>query len=101
MTDAAGDPNPLSRLPTEQLHDRAMRLAARRLDAAFLWKVLRSLPAAEATTGNIDRANADTAQLSTLISDFLAAGEGDIGEVLRPLYIDYLTRHSDDEPGRR
>lgn len=38
----------LESLPTKELHDRAVKLAARRGDIKFLWELLKSIPAAEA-----------------------------------------------------
>jgi hypothetical protein len=31
--------------------------------------------------------------VSGLLSDALASGEGDLADALRPLYLDYLTKH--------
>ena len=84
----------LDQLPTEELHDRAMERARSHADIAFLWSVARALPAAEMASGHPDRSGADIVSLTSLISDFLHSGEGDVGEALRPLYIDYLVKHS-------
>ena len=79
-------------LSSQELHDRAMDKARHRLDVGFLWRVLRTLPAAQAAGGDLDEANADIARLSTLITDALNAREDpEAMEGLRPLYIDYLS----------
>jgi hypothetical protein len=84
----------LNELATEELHDRAMKRARSHADIGFLWSVAKALPAAEMASGHPDRSGADIVSLTSLISDFLHSGEGDVGEVLRPLYIDYLEKHS-------
>jgi hypothetical protein len=85
----------LDQLSTEELHDRAMARARSHADVGFLWSVASALPAAEIASGHPDRSGADIVSLTSLISDFLRSGEGDVGEALRPLYIDYLFKHSD------
>ena len=37
----------------------------------------------------------DIARPLALINDLYDAGEGDLGEVLRPMYVDYLQEHED------
>ena len=49
---------------------------------------------AEAASGDLGRSGADVVSLTSLITDFVHSGEGDVGEALRPLYIDYLAEHS-------
>jgi hypothetical protein len=80
-------------LSSRELHDLAVRHAMRHLDVGFLWELLRAIPAAEAIEGHPDRTGADMYRLSALISDALESGEGETAEALRPLYIDYLTKH--------
>jgi hypothetical protein len=83
----------LESLSTQELHDRAIRTAVRRLDVGFLWRLLETIPAAEAAAGHVDEAEVDVLKLSALVNDLLHAGEGDVGEALRPLYVDYLEEH--------
>lgn len=85
----------LEALSAQQLHDRAVRYAVRHGDLAFLWELLKVIPAAEASTGNEDETANDLSRLSALLSDAVASGEGRLGEALRPFYIDYLSRHPD------
>jgi len=85
----------LERLSSKELHDRAVRVAEHRLDLAFLWRLVKAIPAAEAAAGHLDRAEADVgvADLVPLLHDLEHAGEGDLGDALRPMYLDYLEKH--------
>jgi hypothetical protein len=83
----------LEALPTRELYLRARRRAARRLDVRFFWTLLRSIPAAEAATGAVEEAQADVSSGLARLNDLRDAGEGKLGEALRPLYIDYLAKH--------
>lgn len=83
----------LEKLSSEELHDRAVELATQRLDAGFFWSLIKALPAAQAATGDVDEAETDIASLRALLADFIHSGEGDLGDALRPLYIDYLEEH--------
>ncbi|MFI7443510.1 hypothetical protein [Nonomuraea indica] len=85
----------LESLPAGELHDRAVRYAVRHGDVGFLWNLLKIIPAAEAASGHETETTADLSRVSALLSDALAAGEGDLGDALRPVYIDYLSRHPD------
>jgi hypothetical protein len=38
-------------------------------------------------------AGRDISKVTALLGDAIDSGEGDVAEALRPLYIDYLTRH--------
>jgi len=89
----------LEQLSSKELHDRAVHLAERRLDLAFLWRLVKAIPVAEAAAGHLDRAEADVgvADLVPLLHDWDHAGEGDLGEALRPLYLDYLEKHERNE----
>jgi len=88
-------PEALEELGTRELHDRAMRRAERRLDVKFLWSLLELIPAAEAASGDTGEADFDIQSSKGLISDALHSGDGELGEALRPLFIDYLRKHPD------
>ncbi|WUI02264.1 hypothetical protein OHR68_10795 [Spirillospora sp. NBC_00431] len=88
--DAAG----LDELPSKELHDRAMSLAKERRDVGFLWDLLRAIPAAAAATGEVGRAQFDLFHGLSLLEEFTHAGEGELADALRPLYIEYLTAHA-------
>jgi hypothetical protein len=81
----------LDAFTTKELHDRAFRLAERKLDVGFFWKVFRAIPQAEAIEGRPDDADADAHYISQWLGDFLEAR--DLGDALRPFYIEYLLEH--------
>jgi len=83
----------LDALSSRELHDLAMRRALHHVDVEFLWQLLRAIPAAEASEGHAAEAGRDVTHLSVLIDDAIDAGEGDVAEALRPLYLDYLIKH--------
>ncbi len=83
----------LEALSSRELHDRAVHRALRHADIKFLWELLRAIPAAEAMKGEVRESEADATKVSSLISDALGSGEGEIADALRPLYIEYLTKH--------
>ena len=83
----------LEALSTKELYLRARRRAARRLDVRFFWTLLRTIPAAEAAVGDVEEAQADVRSGIARLNDLRHAGEGKLGEALRPLYIDYLAKH--------
>lgn len=85
----------LEELSTQELHDRAVRRAERHLDVKFLWSLLEVIPAAEAASGDTGEADYDIQFSKGLISDALHSGDGQLGEALRPLFIDYLRKHPD------
>jgi hypothetical protein len=84
----------LEQLSTKELHDRAVRRAERHLDVRFFWSLLSQIPAAEASIGDQGEADFDIQSSKGLIKDALHSGDGAIGEALRPLFLDYLRKHS-------
>ncbi len=84
----------LDALSSRELHDLAMRRALRHGDVRFLWDLLRALPAAAQLEGDPEESARDLTQVSALISDALGSGEGAEAEALRPIYLDYLKKHS-------
>ncbi len=83
----------LDALSSRELHDLAVRRALHHVDVEFLWELLRAIPAAEASEGHSIEAGRDVTHLSVLIDDAIDSGEGDVADALRPLYLDYLTKH--------
>jgi hypothetical protein len=83
----------LEKLSSKELHDRAIKLAARRGDIKYLWELLKSIPAAEAAAGDLGESAADIKYVVPMIDDYIHAGDGKIAEVLRPYYLDYLVEH--------
>ncbi|RNL78084.1 hypothetical protein [Halostreptopolyspora alba] len=93
------DPGSLDQLSTKELRQRAVALARHRWDVGFFWRLLRTLPAAEAAVGHLDHSDASVAQASGLFHEALAAeNDPDVQVALRPIYIDYLVEHADEEP---
>jgi hypothetical protein len=89
---AAAD-DPLDRLSSQELHDLAVRHARRHLDVRFFWRLIEVLPAAEAAAGERDEAVADVNTLSAHLDDVTNSGRGEVAELLRPFYLDYLREH--------
>ena len=85
----------LKALSTKQLHDRAVARAERHLDVGFLWDLVKALPVAEELAGEDQHSKIDIARPLALLNDFRNSDEGELGEALRPLYIDYLEEHGD------
>jgi hypothetical protein len=84
----------LDALSSRELHDKAVHRALHHADIEFLWELLRAIPAAEASEGHTSQAGVDITKVYALLADAIASGEGDIADALRPLYLDYLTKHS-------
>jgi len=85
----------LEQLSTQELHDRAVRRAEKHLDVRFFWSLLEMIPAAEASRGDVGEADFDIQFSKGLIKDALHSGDGELGEALRPVFIDYLRKHPD------
>jgi hypothetical protein len=80
------------KLSSRCLHDLAVRRARHQLDIRFFWHLMEVLPAAQAAAGDMREAEADVARMSAHLNDITDAGRGEVAEVLRPFYIEYLTR---------
>jgi hypothetical protein len=97
MSDAPETPAPaddqLDQLSTEQLHDAAVSYARRHLDVKFFWNLMKVLPAAEIAAGEPEEAEADLQSMVSHIDDVTESGRGEVGELLRPFYIEYLREH--------
>lgn len=89
MTDDAA----LESRSSQELHDMAVSYAKRHLDVKFFWQLMRILPAAEAAAGDLDAAETDVLRLSAHVDDVTEAGQGEVADMLRPFYIEYLQRH--------
>lgn len=81
------------KLSSRELHDLAVRHARRHLDMRFFWRLIEVLPAARAAAGNLREAEADVAPVSAHLSDISDAGRREEAELLRPFYLEYLTRN--------
>jgi hypothetical protein len=87
------DDDGLDDLSSPELHDLAVSYAKRHLDVKFYWEMIRTLPAAEAAAGELQEAENDVFKLSAHVDDIADAGRGEVGDMLRPFYTDYLRRH--------
>jgi hypothetical protein len=94
MTDDDG----LDRLSSSELHDLAVSRAKRHLDVRFFWQLMRLLPAAEAAAGEFDEAQTDVMKLSAHVDDVTDSGRGEVADLLRPFYLEYLRRHGVTAP---
>jgi hypothetical protein len=92
------DQDALERLSSQELHDLAVSYAKRHLDIRFFWELVRVLPAAEAAAGELDEAETDVMRLSAHVDDVTEAGQGEVADLLRPFYIEYLNRHGVTTP---
>jgi hypothetical protein len=85
--------NPLEALSSEELHDLAVKRAKRHFDAKFFWDLMKYLPTAEAAAGELDEAETDVLRLSAHVDDVAESGKGEVGDLMRPFYLEYLTKH--------
>jgi hypothetical protein len=91
----------LESLSSPELHDRATRLAWRRLDVSFLWELLKTIPEARAAAGDEERSESDIIRPLALLNDLVDADRGELADALRPLYVDYLLEHGDPSDRER
>jgi hypothetical protein len=90
--------NALEQLSSKELHDLAVGHARRHLDVKFFWNLLKYLPVAEAGAGKLDEAEADLESTIAHVDDITDAGEGEVADLLRPFYIEYLQKHDVEAP---
>lgn len=99
MSPAMADADdPLDRLSAKQAHDLAIHHALRHLDLPFFLRLMRALPLAEAATGDVNGAEADVMTLRAHLDDVTDSGEGEVADLLRPFYVDYLREHGVTPP---
>lgn len=85
--------DPLDRLSSPDLHDLAVSHAKRHLNVKFFWDLANVLPAAEAGAGQLLEADNDITRMSAHLDDVTDSGEGEVAELLRPFYLEYLRKH--------
>ena len=83
----------LDQRSSEELHDLAVRYALRHLDIAFFVRLMKTLPVAEAASGEVDEAEADVMTLRAHVDDITDSGRGEVAELMRPIYLEYLREH--------
>ena len=86
----AGD---LDALSSADLHDLAVQYAKRHLDIGFFIRLMKTLPIAEAAAGDVNEAEADVMSLSAHLDDVTDSGRGEVADLMRPLYLEYLREH--------
>jgi len=87
------DHDPLEALSSQELHDLAVLRALKHLDVPFFVRLMQALPVAEVAAGEIDEAKADAMTLRAHLDDITDSGRGEVAELLRPFYLDYLREH--------
>jgi hypothetical protein len=88
-----GADDELDKLSSKELHDLAVRHALHHLDVPFFIRLMEALPVAEAAAGEIDEAEADALSLLAHIDDITDSGKGEVADLLRPFYLEYLREH--------
>ena len=83
----------LEDLSSKELHDLAVHRARRHLDVKFFWQLMANLPAAEAAAGEYNESDADVLKISAHVDDVTDSGEGEVADLLRPFYLEYLQKH--------
>ena len=84
----------LDALSSRELHDRAVKRAERHLDVKFFWRLMSESPAAEVAEGDTEQGVEQVQHWSRQVLDVLRHDDEAL-EVRRPIYIDYLLRHSE------
>jgi hypothetical protein len=84
----------LDALSSRELHDRAVRRAKRHLDVKFFWQLMSERPAVEAAEGDTERSTDEVAHWSRQVMDTVSEDDQKL-EAQRPIYIDYLLKHSE------
>ena len=77
-----------------------MHHALRHLDVRFFWRLLQYVPVAEAAAGDVQEAEADALTLRARLDDLTDSGQGEVAELLRPYYLEYLREHDVDPASR-
>jgi hypothetical protein len=88
----------LDALSSEQLHDLAVRRAKRHFDAKFFYETIKLLPVAEAGAGEYEKSEDDIMRLSAHFNDVSDSGKGEVGDLMRPFYLEYLRKHGVTAP---
>ena len=88
----------LEQLSSKELHDLSVSRARHHLDVGFFWQLIQVLPVAEAQAGDLVEASADAGTLRAHLDDVTDSGKGEVAEMLRPFYLDYLRRHNVKAP---
>jgi hypothetical protein len=91
MTGAQDDG--LDRLSSPELHDLAVEHAKRHADARFFRDLMSLLRATEAGAGQLEESEDEVSDLDAHFNDVSDSGRGEVAELLRPFYLEYLREH--------
>jgi hypothetical protein len=83
----------LDALSSQQIHDLAVKRARRHFDARFFYDMMKLLPVAEAGAGEYEKSDDDILRLSAHFDDVSDSGKGEVGDLMRPFYLEYLRKH--------
>lgn len=83
----------LDRLSSPELHDLAVEHAKRHADAAFFHDLMSMLPVAEAGAGELAESEDEVFDPGAHFNDLRDSGRGQVAELLRPFYLEYLRKH--------
>ncbi len=87
------DDDGLDALSSQELHDIAVKRARRHLDAKFFYRMMKLLPVAESAAGQYEKSDDDMLRLSAHFDDISDSGKGEVGDLMRPYYLEYLREH--------
>ena len=87
------DDDGLDALSSQALHDLAVHRARRHLDVKFFYELMKNLPVAETAAGEYEKSDNDILRLSAHFDDVTDSGRGEVAELLRPFYLEYLRKH--------
>jgi hypothetical protein len=83
----------LDALSSHEIHDLAVKRARRHLDARFFYDMMKLLPVAEAGAGEYEKSENDILRMSAHVDDVTDSGKGEVAELMRPFYLEYLRKH--------
>jgi hypothetical protein len=87
------DDDGLDALSSQELHDIAVKRARRHFDAKFFYTMMKLLPVAESAAGEYEKSDDDMLRLSAHFDDISDSGKGEVGDLMRPYYLEYLRKH--------
>jgi hypothetical protein len=89
------DRSGLDALSTEELREKAFKVAEHRLDVGFFWDLLKHLPASTRVAGDdaFSGAPAALSDVLELFREFRGDHLGDAEPLVRAKLLDYLTEH--------
>jgi hypothetical protein len=88
----------LDALSTEELRERAFKVARSRLDVGFFWSVFKHLPDADEAASLDGAPNSVGPTIDEAVAlwrEFTGHGYGESEPLLRAAFIDYLLKHHD------